>query len=512
MAFDSSQEQLQDDEKDKNASSQPPGQQDAQLSGGGGGFAGQAGAPQGGAAAPTQPAPSHSGSWTNLDSYLSANADQSQGLGQGIAQDIGNQATQAKSDLGSVTSGFKNQGPFKAVNSTTSDQVTQAFADPSQYATGSTTQPLQYLNNDWGLNSQNTDITQYAGSNGSPSWQQTQDAYTKAGQNLQNTQSESGRDLLLQNQFAGNGKQYNAGEQGFDQLLLQQNPGSQAALNDVYKQYYPGITSQVGGVASDLSGALTDSQAYAQAAKDKGTGLQTAADQALSSQISGLGTNVTNETNAANSGYSKSYDTLAEHVRTGLLTPDDLKTLGVTDPSMNTYGVNASSYLTAPTSMAPFNANSAATDADYSKFQGLQNLLSGYEGGNQATDATSLSNIGLSAPLSAPKNSFFNADKFNKDVSASHAQLQKNVDDIIPNLPTGFGGSIQDNIDKFEAYYNNNETLHNLSGDPGAAKAAQNHQLAIWQYQNALEALGNVTSLNKPDVQEIQGIRRKPGY
>lgn len=396
MAYDASNLQSEDDQDPNKAVGQgadASGAAATSLSGGGGGFAGQtttdpSGASQG-ASGPTS-----SGSWTNLNSYLDANKDQAAGIGQQIAGAVGGQAQKAQSDLGSVVSGFQNQDPFKQVNSTTSDQVNQAFADPTKYADAgaNVSKPTKYLNNDWGFTPQTSDITQYGGASGAPSWQNTANEYGQANQSLQATQSESGRDGLLSQTYGQGGKNYNAGEQSFDQLLLQQNPDNQTALNGVYSQYAPAM-------GSDMGNAQTSAQQYAKDAQAKGAGFQTQAQGALGSDISGLGSTVGAETTArtASKAYDdNAYQRMAAEVQSGTLSDKQLTDSGASKGYMDLYGVDPSKYLTQNQDTFDGTANQAASGTDWSQFQGLQNLLAGgYKGQGQADAVSALGKTGL---------------------------------------------------------------------------------------------------------------------
>jgi hypothetical protein len=465
MAFDDSQDQADDDENQQAQANQPAGQE-SQLSGGGG-FAGSNAAPSGqsssssaspapgGAPAASAPGtydqgPTSSGSWTNLNSYLSANADQAPALGQTIANTVGTQAGQAESDLNSVQQGFENQTPFTNINNTTTGDVDQAFSNVGQYAptTGTngistpsdTSVPETWLNNNWGINSSNSDMTQYAPTTGTaPSWSTVQNDYNTANQNLQDTQTESGQDVLLQNQFGQNGQQYNAGEQNFDDLLLQQNPANQTALNSVYNQYAPNeMIAQASttnptqnaaaqaGESTDIYNALQGSQNYVANEQNAALGIQNQATGDLSNQIGNLGTSVTGEIGTDSSNYQNEFNQLQTGLQDNNLSAAQLQELGLTQGE-NLYGANPDSFLTENAN--PYSgtgaANAAATAGDWNNFQGITALLGGYSGTNQATDLSQLGQVGLTGtqpttPVSSTPYSFNNTN-FNNAVTSGQA-------------------------------------------------------------------------------------------
>ncbi|GAC1606235.1 MAG: hypothetical protein NVS3B3_05900 [Aquirhabdus sp.] len=462
MAFDASQDQLAQNQQNAGANGA------SQLSGGGG-FAGQGGTGASGQSGASQADPTSSGSWTNLNSYLSANSDQAGTMGHAIAGNVGAQAGQAQSDLSSISQGFQNQQPYQAINNTTGSMVDQAFSDPSQYSGAtpqSTSKAESYLNNSYGATPATNDITQYQGPNGQ-SWAGLQNEYNTANNNLQNTQSESGRGVLLKDQYGKNGQQYNQGEQSFDQLLLQQDPSNQNTFNTLYHQYAPGIVTGQGGASgqsADLSNAYTTAQNYAQKEHGLGAQYQTQAQNDLSNQISGLSTTVGNEKNTASTNFQSAYDQIANALKSGTITQAQADQLGlkvtanaaptnnatyagVRGPQMQgsvgtiqSYGASPGSYLSENTN--PYagsnGANAAATAQDFNNFQGLQSLLSGYQGGNAADYNKALSGVGLTgthddaAKIPIPQSSYsFNNARFNQDVTTNQNQFNTINSDLL---------------------------------------------------------------------------------
>lgn len=462
MAFDDSQNQSQDNEQINNNSVQALGNPNVQLSGGGG-FAGSSGASATGTPGSYSQSPTSSGQWTNVNSYLNANSDQAPALGQTIAGNVSGQAAQAQSDLGSVVSGFQNQNPYQNLNNTTSSQVDQAFSDPSQYAATSTngvstpadiSKPESYLNNTWGVTPQSSDITQYSGAAGSPNWGTVQSDYTTANQNLQNTQSEAGRDNLLSNQYGKNGQTYNTGEQSFDQLLLQGNPDNQTALNNVYNQYSPGESAQqssaaTGGMPLDLYNATQGAQAYNTQEQNKATGFQTQANTDLGNQITGLNNNIAGEVNSDNANFGTPYNQLKQALQSGILSSAQVQQLGIgsdvqaSNPGLfgnagiTTYGVDPGAYL--KESLNPYTgagaSNAAATSGDWNNFSGLRALVGGYTGPNQASAQAQLSQNGLTgtqatAPTVSGTPYNFDSTGFNQATAAQLTQNKQNLADI----------------------------------------------------------------------------------
>jgi hypothetical protein len=404
MAYDASQDQESNNQNQQNQANQSAGSQPTQtLSGGGAGFAGSSASPGTSSATGAQPQTPYNGGWTNLNSYLTANADQSSQLGQSIANNVQGQAQQAQGDLNTVQQGFQNQSPFQQLNNTTSNQVDQAFVNPSQYAPTSnngvttlpdTTQAQTYLNNSWGITPATSDITAYSPSSGK-TWADVGSEYQNAGSALQNTQTESGRDTLLQNQYGSNGNQYNSGEQNFDQLLLQQNPNNQESLNSIYQKYNPGFAANPNsnGIASDLSNATQAANNYATNETNRAAGFQTQAHNDLTNDIQSLGKSVSGELSTDKNNFINNWNNLEGGLSNTFVQAPQAQQLGLS--SQYTYGINPNQFLHEGNNVyaTPQGANYAASGQDWQNFAGLNNLLSGEANG--ATDQQQLASIGL---------------------------------------------------------------------------------------------------------------------
>lgn len=458
MAYDASTDQ--EEELNKNAGQQPqPGQQNVQLSGGGGGFAGQGGtgsqpntnAPQG---------PTSSGAWTNLSSYLNANADNSSQLGNQLASNVTGQIGQTNTDLNNLNTAFQNQTPYSTLNNTSSSDIDQTFNNVGNYVTGDTTQAENYLNNNWGFTPAASDITQYGaqtqtspGGTQGPNWGTITSDVNTAGQNLQATQSEAGRDQLLQNQFGQNGINYGQGLQNFDQLLLQQNPENQTALNSVYNQYAPQFISPQGGSSTAIpqfeQNAITGSQAYDAAEKAKAAGYQTQATADLNNQIGNLASSVQSNDAAKAGNYYNDYNQYLRGIEQGILTPDQESTLGI-NGNPNIYNLSReqlASNLTANNN--PYTGTQAAdygaSAQDWQNFQGLQALIDGMS--NNATEQAALAKSGLTGteaaaqalPVSPSYN--FNVGNFNSQIQNAAAGYNQAVQNFSVANPVYQPGS-----------------------------------------------------------------------
>jgi hypothetical protein len=206
------------------------------ITGGAGGTS--AGQPQG-------KGPSRSGSWTNLNAYLQNNTDQADQLGNRVAQNVTNDAEQAKSKLGSLQSQFTQKADQSSVNRN-QGLVTEAVSNPTEFV------------KDQNKVSNFTKIrdAQYNGPQSLADVDGYTDTYSKlnnANQAVENTKTEGGRFSLIQSQFAK--PSYSRGQQRLDQMLLQNAPGAREQFSQVQQNY--------GGLMGSLEGAQKSAQEYA---------------------------------------------------------------------------------------------------------------------------------------------------------------------------------------------------------------------------------------------------------
>lgn len=307
-------QQNQDEEQDPN---QPGGMGGAQgtegpstsmgdISSGSSGAAPTASG-QGVAAHPTTAKPQQ---YQNLGAYLTANAPQTEAMGQQIAGGLTNQFNQVQGGIDQATQGF-NQAVQQGKTSLDQSLIDAAAANPAQFVQGAGNVDAFQKQ----LNAQYTGPTDFTQNN----------AYTglnaqvqNAVQTAQNAASPSG----LQTIVAPYERNPTRGIQGLDALLLQQNPGAQSAIksaaqplaslgdyfgaqtagaNDAAKQAQeitaavrPAVQAAINPVASNFQQGLTAAQQSAEAQRQQfNTQLQTiqqkmAANQPLTAQEASL--------------------------------------------------------------------------------------------------------------------------------------------------------------------------------------------------------------------------------
>ncbi len=403
-------------------------QNDVSLGGGGSATAGPTGGNVGGAGASQQPTaqqaqqesqPSASGSWTNLQSYLNANSDQASQEGQQIAGTVSGQATTAQNDVNQTSSDFQNQVNASTVKQDQSgvakdiSDAENATANPVNQAGGGSgtgsaplTEAQQLAQDQANFQAQSgatyngpTDFTQDAG------YGQAQGALNTAGNSLSELGSESGRDVLLNNQYANASQNgYNQGETNLDQLLLAGGQGNAAGFQNVQNQF--------SGLSNALNAATTqgNTEAAQGAATDAATAAaaQGALSTANTNFQSGLQTDLTNAQNT----YASANSGIQADLASGKLSAQDLASLGVT-AGTNTYGLTGAQLAADVTAGNNPTLYNTATADQYAQSAALAGL-----GGTGAANFLPGSDASQAGTSGSPYS-------FNKSAFDSAAALQK---------------------------------------------------------------------------------------
>ena len=359
------------------SASTPP----ATSSGGGSGVVtggGVGGAEAGASASSSQAKPSTSGSWTNLNSYLSANADQGAQVAGQIEGAVNSQGQNAQSEVNSVNTGF-NQAVSSGATAEDSAAVNKAIQDASQLQAGQSLSAADLA----AFGSQAsatyggpTDMTAQAG------YSQAAADAAAAANTAQEAQTEYGRDVLLQNQYNNTSPTgYNPGEQNLDQLLLEGSDGAKAIINSANQ--WGNLSTALGSDVSNGNAAAQTAQA--QAAQDSTDALsafntgRTAANTSVSDYLANQKANYSTDYNAlvsALNGYSGGNLSLtaAQAQALGLTQGEKLYNLNQASPTLG------SQYL----SQAAFNPNAEITANQAAELSALDQL--GAAGNQTATD------------------------------------------------------------------------------------------------------------------------------
>lgn len=417
-------------------------------------------------------------------------------MGQALANNVGQSAQTAQGALAQNVADYQNQFSSLPTEAQADQNIQNTLTNTEQDTVGSApvTQYQGYLNDTQSYSNPQTGgaattsadpatLQTINGANGTNDYANTQQDYTTAANNLADTQSESGRDILLQNQYGQDGQSYNQGEQSFDQLLLQQNPANAQALQSVYQQYNPtvGIDNNAAdaafGQSADLYGANQAATTQAANVATTNTAIQTDAQNALQAQIGTDTTGINSELAAAQAAQNSQYGTLQQSLDTGSLSPLQLQGLGL-NPNQNLYGVTAgqvASFLNPESS--PVTADQAATSQDFTNANALQLLAAGQNYSQSA-------NLGLTgtAPESANTGPTYNVGGLDALIGANQGAYNQ----AVSNFET-------------EALQNESKQASNSS------MAGQiNSGSSLQQMENYMQTLANEEA-STPDFQATGG-------
>lgn len=271
--------------------------------------------------------PTTSGSFTNLQNYITANSNfnNGQGLGAKVNNDLSNKGQNISNQANQGYSNFKNQA----------DQNNIAAYDTNGNQTEGYSQAQSTLQNPTQASpDQVSNFTKYRDAsykgptsidNSATLQNNAQDFKTLTGQ----TQNEAGRFNLLSNLYGNPG--YSGGQQGVDNLILQ---GDKKNLNNLKQSRSLGnavsqnVNQNVNN-AADLANQYTQNAATA----------QNATRDALTGAITGFDTNAA----GAAKGYNDRLSSLEGNIAANKLTQNQLQGLGI-DLGSTAY-VNPLNYL-----------------------------------------------------------------------------------------------------------------------------------------------------------------------
>ena len=360
----------------------------APTSGAGGSSGGSTGggASSGGGNA-TNPAPTSSGSYNNLQQYFNANQNFNQaggGLAGQLAGNIQGQANQATSGINNASNAFNTQAASAAApwSNQTNDAslINQATTNPYGFTTD-TSNPgnTQAFQNLLGANySGPTSLLNIQGADNYGTLQ-TQDA--NVGNEIQQAQSDTGRQNLLNQTYGGNG--YTAGDSTLDNLFLQNSPGQLSQLQ--------GLQSTGNNLNTLLNNALQSSQAtganYQQQAQAVSQQAQNGINSAIYNYIGNAGTGT-----AGTTGYqaptglyataatdqataNANYAALQQGLASGNISQETANALGLTN-GQYLYGGNLSQYLGQNTGQAT--AQNTASAQNLANLQAYNTLGGSY--------------------------------------------------------------------------------------------------------------------------------------
>lgn len=218
--------------------------------------------------APSTPKPvGRSGSWTNLDTYLNANKDNAETMGNTIASNITNAGSAVRTGLQDTQTDYNSmvdKGTLKDLDTAKAESeniVRQARVNNQD----------SQINDDQVNRFKEVSNATYAGPNSldaSQYFADTQTKFNKANDYQNNAKSDEGRFNLLQEMFSR--PSYSQGQKSFDNLLIQGNQqaktniqGAADSLNDLQSSWDKANTD-ASDVAAERLAATNDARNYAQ--------------------------------------------------------------------------------------------------------------------------------------------------------------------------------------------------------------------------------------------------------
>lgn len=341
-------EKQKQQQSDQNGAAAPQ----APTTGGGGEAAESSG---GGNAPKPAGAPTSSGRFTNLQTYLKANSGYNKeggGLAGQVYNTLDTQGKGVAKDINDTTSSYNTAAQNAAIKD--NPQWSQNVLNHPENASDEDVKKYQtYMQGQYKGPMSLSDISGYGDvAANTENFKQTADL---AG-------SESGRRALL-GKLYGTGGNYTSGQQSLDNLLLQGNQDQLSKLN------------QVGSIGNNLSKQLSDAQ---QASIDQGLNNKAEAattGQHLTDLLKGsINTNqeaLQSKLGVAQQKRDQELSDLKAHLSSGTISPEEAKTLGLLSGT-STYGVDLSKFLT-PTG-GPLTLGNIATSEDQARLAGLGKL------------------------------------------------------------------------------------------------------------------------------------------
>ena len=366
---------IMDDENDPNKKSQQNG---VNISGQSTSFATNVPGQEAG----NSPKGKGSGQYANIQSYLDANKDQADQMGQKITTNVAKEADDATAkvqDFSSKAPTAQAYDPNEAIKKATalSDQEKAQYKEVKK--TGGYTGPATV--------------------DGVEGYQDVQKAASSAAQNVQNAGTETGQQQLLKQTYAR--PQYSAGENRLDQVLLQNSAGSRANLENL-SQKYSGIDKMFNDASINVGNKINEATKVAAANKGAFASAEEAARKALLNPIQARA----EQANATNKDYVKR---IQEDAADEVLSEETLKALGLSEGT-RLFDLNIGNYITPD--LTQVGINNAATADERQKYAALASLFDDPTMSQITADGKAINPITFS-------------DKFAKDQAAKQAEFDK---------------------------------------------------------------------------------------
>ena len=300
---------------------------------------------------PAPKAPTESGAFTNLQSYLSKNIPQSEKMARKVVEKtLLTPEKELQKSINEAETGFREKVETSGMNLDPSkEEITSILSDPTSENVKQFT-PFRDV--------------EYEGPKqfeGSGFAAEVKDDIDKLNYKADSSNTESGRFSLLKDAFNTAG--YNHGEQSLDQLLLQNQPKSREIFNEARDVVSP-ITEQYSLTREELDKIAADKAIETQAVQDFA---RESVDQSILNEeeaIKAVNTQAIEDQNLY-------YEKLRNALKLGDLTSEQLIDLGLTE-GQSFYGVDPESYIQ-PSSIDPSYLQTTSME-DKAKYDALLNM------------------------------------------------------------------------------------------------------------------------------------------
>lgn len=371
-----------------------------------------------------------SGQYANIQSYLEANKDQGDQMGQKIAGDVSQNAQTAQNKITEFQSkapSVREYDPNEAYNNLGNLSTEQKETYRANKATGGYSGPQS--------------LDQVEG------YDDTQKAYNQANQKLEGIKSESGQQQLLRSTYER--PQYSAGENKLDQVLLQNSPNSRSRLEEL-GQTYSGLGGLFSNAETNVGNAINTANATALKNKNK-------IQEAESNQWNSILNPIQQRADQANVENPVLSNRLYEDLLDNVLSEDTLNRLGL-NVGTKLYNQNLINYFTP--GQTQVGVDNVATAEERAKYQALADLV-------QDPTRTQITSTGKAIDPYT-----FDKAKFEADNAAKQAEMQNIFDNTVLGQDFGF--------DNFGWYVNGraDTNVGNYLRDPNQGSIQLSNQIS----------------------------------
>lgn len=336
----------------------------------------------------SKPATPAGGQFGSLNQYLAANAGKAEPLAGKLTAGIGKEYQGLEGQNQQALSNIGGQVAAQPDYSKANETIAQEAANPVSFAkdTGNISSFQGLLNASYGGPASAESTNEYTNQ---------QAAINKAISQGQDTvKTEAGRSNLL----AKNEAKPTAGVTALNSAILSNSPTALGSVENAYKPFQNLLTGLQSG-AAEQNKAIGERTTQAESAKK-------AANEALTSQMTGLNTTIGNELTTAQQNLAAQNAQVKAELASGKPSDATLKVLGISSDqwkalsnaqkaaatsqdvfsnqgqfgaSSGTSNIDLGRFLTQTDPNAALNAGNVATPEDYAKAQAFQSLLGGLD-------------------------------------------------------------------------------------------------------------------------------------